>query len=197
MLDNSSKLIISILHDSLIRRPASKCLGKIDIELGHLLDLQRLQPNEGKLYLAVGWSSQCRKLDNLDVVLSLVNRKGSPSPAKLSVRITQDSTFAIAGDALEQTQAFAQKLSQPLVSNVSDTLTNISNTLSDQQKLITSFNALMKKFEPLIKIADEVSKVRCSISAPSFDYLNRSFPQKIHPYVNFAWQVLSAGMKVS
>jgi hypothetical protein len=126
----------------------------------------------------------------------LVDTKGNPSPAKLSVRITQDSTFAVAGDALEQTQAFAQKLSQPLGSNVSDTLTNISDALSDQQKLVTSFNDLMKKFEPLVKIADEVAKVRPSVSS-SPDNLNRSFLQKIHPYVNFAWQVLSVGLKVS
>jgi hypothetical protein len=102
----------------------------------------------------------------------LVDRKGNPSPAELSVRITQDSTFAIAGDALEQTQTFAQKLSQPLVSNVPDTFTNISDTLSNQQKLVTSFNALMKKFEPLIKIADEVAKVCSYISSPLLDDLN-------------------------
>jgi phage-related minor tail protein len=95
----------------------------------------------------------------------LVDRKGNPSPAKLSVRITQDSTSAVAGDALEQAQTFAQKLSQPLVSNVSDAFTNISDTLSNQQNLVTSFNALMKKFEPLVKIADEVAKVRSSVSS--------------------------------
>ena len=58
----------------------------------------------------------------------------------------------VAGDVVEQAQMFAQKLSQPLVSNASDT----------QQKLVTSFNALMKRFEPLVKIADEVAQVRSS-----------------------------------
>ena len=105
-------------------------------------------------------------------MLSLVDKKGNPSPAKLSVRIAQDSTFAVAGDALEQAHMFAQKLSQPLASKVSDALTNMSDTLSNQQKLVTSFNGLMKKFEPLIKIADEVAKVRSSVSAPSLDDLN-------------------------
>ena len=61
----------------------------------------------------------------------------------------------VAGDVVEQAQMFAQKLSQPLVSNASDTLSN-------QQKLVTSFNALMKRFEPLVKIADEVAQVRSS-----------------------------------
>jgi hypothetical protein len=105
----------------------------------------------------------------------LVDRKGNPSLAKLSIRITIDSTFAVAGDALEQSQAFAQKLSQPLVADISDTLTNISDTVSDQQKLLTSFSALMKKLEPLVKIADEVAKVRSAVSSPSLDYLNQSF----------------------
>ena len=102
----------------------------------------------------------------------MVDRKGSPSPAKLSVRITQGLTSAVAGDALEQTKTFAQKLSQPVVSDVSGAFTNISDTLSNQQSLVTSFNALMKKFEPLIKIADEVAKVRSSVPSLSLDNLN-------------------------
>jgi hypothetical protein len=102
----------------------------------------------------------------------LVDRKGNPSLAKLSVRIIQDSTSTAAGDALEQAQTSAKKLSQPLVSTVSDALTNTSDTLSNQQKLVTSFSALLKKFEPLIKIADEVAKVRSSVSSPSLDDLN-------------------------
>ena len=72
----------------------------------------------------------------------------------------------IAGDALEQTQAFAQKLSQPLISNVSDNLNNISDTASDHQNLLASFDALLTKFEPLFTIADEVAKVRSSVSSP-------------------------------
>ena len=89
----------------------------------------------------------------------MVDRKGNSSSAKLSVRIKQDS-FAVVGDALEQTQAFAQRLSQPLVSN---------HDVSDQQKLVISFNAFKKKFKSLVKIAEEVAKVR---SSPSLDSLN-------------------------
>ena len=102
LLDNSSKLTIAILRDSLLRRSASKCLGRIDIELRHLLEFQHLQPNnEGKQHLR--WLViRMLKLDNSAVVLSLVDRKRNPSPAKLSVRISQDSTFAVAGNALEQ-----------------------------------------------------------------------------------------------
>jgi hypothetical protein len=105
-------------------------------------------------------------LDNLDVVLSLIDRKGNPSPAKLSVRITQDSTsaVAVAGDTLERAKTSATGLSQPLISKLSDALTDTSDTLSNQQNLVTSFNTLMKKFEPLVKIADEVAKVRSSFS---------------------------------
>ena len=99
-------------------------------------------------------------------MLSLVDKKGNPSLAKLSIRITHDSTSAVAGGALEQAQTFAQQLSQPFVSKASDALTNISDTLSNQQKLITLFEGLLKKFQPLIKVADEVAKVR---SAPALD----------------------------
>jgi hypothetical protein len=102
----------------------------------------------------------------------LVDRNGNPSPAKLSVRITQDSASAVAGDALEQTKTSTLKLSQPIVSDVSGAFTNISDTLSNEQNLVTSFNALMKKIEPLVKIADEVAKVRSSVSSPSLDDLN-------------------------
>ena len=95
----------------------------------------------------------------------MVDGTGNPSPAKLFVQIIQDSTSAVADNAVEQAQMLAQKHSQPLVSNVSDTLSN-------QQKLVTSFNALMKRFEPLVKIADEVAKVRSSVSPPSCHNVN-------------------------
>ena len=65
---------------------------------------------------------------------------------------------------MEQVESSAKKLSPPLVSDVSDAFINISNTLSDQQKLVTSFSGLMKKFELFVKIADEVAKVRSSLS---------------------------------
>ena len=120
--------------------------------------------------VAVHWSYQCWRFDRLDVVLSLVDREGNPSPAKLSIRITQGSTSAVAGSALELAQTFAQKLPQPLVSTAS---TNMSDTLSNQQKLLTSFNALLQKFEPLVKIGDEVAKVRSSVYSPS-GFIERS-----------------------
>jgi hypothetical protein len=58
---------------------------------------------------------------------------------------------------------------------------------------VTSFDALMKN---LVKVGDEVAKVCFSVSSPLLHELNSLFLQ-IHPYVYFAWQVLSAGMKVS
>ena len=130
----------------------------------------------------VGYTN-VEKIDCLDVILSLVDRKGNPSPAKLSVQITQGSTSTVAGDALEQAQRFAQKLSQPLVSNVSDAFTNMSDTLSNHKKLVISFNALMKRFEPLVTIADEVAKVRSSVSCSLHDvkstFFKRSIPMSI------------------
>ena len=128
------------------------------------------------------------------MVLSLVDKNGNPSPAQLYVRVTQNLISAVAGNALEQAKTFSQKLSQPLVSNVSDAFINISDTLSHQQKLITSFNAVLGQFKPLVKIGDEISKV-CSLVSSAVK-IRINYYHKIHPYVNFAWIVLSAGMKV-
>jgi hypothetical protein len=113
--------------------------------------------------------------------------------------MTQDSTSAVAGGAVEHAQKSAQNLSRSLVVNASEDLTNISNTLStlsNQQTIVTSFDALMKKVEVLVKVGDEVAKVCFSVFSPLLHELNLFFFEKIHPYVNFAWQVLSAGMKV-
>jgi hypothetical protein len=44
LLDNSLKVIITILHGS---ASGDKCLGKIDINLESLLDLRHLRSNEG------------------------------------------------------------------------------------------------------------------------------------------------------
>ena len=95
---------------------------------------------------------------------------------------------------LGRAKTSATGLSQPLISKISDALTDTSDALSNQQNLVASFNTLMKKFEPWVKIGDEVAKVRSSFSLIGlFELIN--FP-KIHPWVNLAWQVLSAGMKV-
>ncbi|KIJ50176.1 hypothetical protein M422DRAFT_160058, partial [Sphaerobolus stellatus SS14] len=48
--------------------------------------------------------------------------------------------------------------------------------VSNQKDIVTSFASLLRKVDGLVKLADEISK--------------------IHPYVNFAWQVLSAGFKM-
>ena len=101
---------------------------------------------------------------NVDVVLSLVDGRGNPSPVKLSVRITQDSTSAVAGDVLEQAKTSAKELSQPLVSKAPDACDKLSDALLIQRDLVASFGVLMNKFAPLIKIGDEVAKVHSSIS---------------------------------
>jgi hypothetical protein len=95
----------------------------------------------------------------LDVVLSLVDKKGNSSTARLYVRVTQDSISAGAGDAVEQAQKFAKKLTRPLISNAFDAFTNASSTVSHQEKLISSFETVLMQLKPLVKIGDEISKV--------------------------------------
>ena len=122
------------------------------------------------------------------MVLSLVDKEGKPSSARLYVQVVQDSISAAAGDAVKQARASAGKLSRPLISDVSDAMLN-------KQSLVTTFDALLMQFKPLVKIGDEISKVFSQF----FPVMIRIhlFSQKIHPYVNFAWTVLSAGMKAS
>jgi hypothetical protein len=110
--------------------------------------------------------------------LALVDKRGNSSPVRLSIRITQNSTSAIAGAALEQAQTAAQKLSEPLVANVSDVVTNAANAVSNQQNLITSFDALMMKLGVLVTIGDEVAKVCSSVSSSLLYHLNLLFHKK-------------------
>ena len=132
--------------------------------MDQFLELQRLQPNEGEYHLTA--DTHATLMIYLDVVLSLVDMKGNPSLARLSVRVTRDSTSTVAGDAVEQAQASAQKLIGPVVvAAVSD----ISDTVSNQQNLIAPFEALMKKLGVLVKIGDEVAKVCSSVSPLSHD----------------------------
>ena len=106
----------------------------------------------------------------------MVDKKGKPSLARLYVRVTQDSISAVAGDAVKQAERSAQKLSPPLVSNVSDAFTNISDALSHQQELVTRFDALLMQFKPLVKIGDQIAKV-CSLFSPVTIRMNSLFPK--------------------
>jgi hypothetical protein len=87
------------------------------------------------------------------VVLSLVDKDGNPSAARLYVRVIHDSMSAVAGDVMEQAQS--ANVSRPLNTHVFD-------ALSDQQSLVTSIGAVLKLIKPLVKIGDEISKV-CSL----------------------------------
>ena len=98
------------------------------------------------------------------MILSLVDKEGKPSSARLYVRVTQDSISAIAGDAVEQAQSSAKKLSRPFIPDV-------SATVLDKQSLVTSFDTLLMQFKPLVKIGDEISKV-CS---PFFPVMTRIY----------------------
>jgi hypothetical protein len=106
-------------------------------------------------------------LVDLDVVLSLIDKEGNPSAGQLSIRVTQDSTAAIAGGAVKEAQARTQNVTQPFVADAANALTAISDTVSNQQNLITSFDALMNKLGVLVKIGDEIAKVWFSIPSRS------------------------------
>ena len=89
----------------------------------------------------------------LDVVLSLVDKDGNPTAARLYVRVTQDSMSAVADGVMNQT--LSTKFPRPLDPPVFDAMSN-------QQTLVTSFEAVLKLIKPLVKIGDEIAKV-CSL----------------------------------
>jgi len=82
-LDSSLTIVFTLLQNSSF---GDKSLGKVDIGMERLLELQRLQPNEGEYRLTIERDATVDNWVNLDVVLSLVDMKGNPSPARLSVR---------------------------------------------------------------------------------------------------------------
>jgi hypothetical protein len=124
----------------------------------------------------------------------LADERGNPSAGQLTVRIAQQSMSDVASDNVEHAQTAAQKLSSPPIVNVADGVTNLPSTASNQMTLETSLGSLLGKVEILVKIGDEVTKVCLSYVRAYRIFLKQS---QIHPYVNFAWQVLSLGFKVS
>jgi hypothetical protein len=152
-----------------------RSLGKVDICLECLLELQHLLPNEGEYHLTVDRDATIDDWVNFDVVLFLVDKKRNPTPARLSVQVTQDSTSVVAGGAVKQAQSSAQKLVGPVVANMSDAVTNAANAISNKQNLITAFEAFMNKLEVLVKIRDEVTKVCLSLFPPLLHDRNWSF----------------------
>ena len=86
------------------------------------------------------------------MVLSLVDKAGNASAARLYVRVTQDSLSAVADDVMEQTQS----------AQLSHLDCHVFDGLSDQQSLVTSFGAVLNLIKPLVKIGDEIAKV-CSL----------------------------------
>ena len=117
-----------------------------------------MQPSEGEYQLVDG---RCHDLycNNLDVFLSLVEKGEIPVLVPLSIRVTQQSTSFVAGEAIEQAQTSVQKLSEPPVAGLPDVVKNVTNVVSNQN-LITSSDSLMKKIGVLVKVGNEVAKVR-------------------------------------
>jgi hypothetical protein len=109
---------------------------------------------------------------NLDLVLSLTDKRGSPSTGRLTIQIAQESMPA-AAMALEQALTSAQNLSQPSVANMSDAVTHLTNTASNQKSLIKSFGSLLGKVEMLVKVGDEVAKV-CLLQYSNLSYRSKT-----------------------
>ncbi|KAM6493347.1 hypothetical protein JOM56_011481, partial [Amanita muscaria] len=176
LMNGASNITFSVFHDSLFH---DKCLGRVEISVRALLERQRHRADE-------------------DVILSLANKKGKLGTGRLAIRIleqprmsattsttrvedqsiqvAEQSTTSAISRAVEQAQTSEQQLSPPRLAKMADAVTSLANTASNQTDLVISFDCLLDKVAILVKIGDGVAK--------------------IHPYVNFAWQVLSAGVKI-
>jgi hypothetical protein len=76
--------------------------------------------------------------------------------------------------------------SQPLVANMSDTVTNADHAVSDQQNLIASFDALMKKLEVLVEVG--VARVCFSVPSPLLhDLIDHFFKIKKRSILMSIW----------
>jgi hypothetical protein len=128
----------------------------------------------------------------LDVILPLSDESGNPSRGRLAIRIAEQFVSA-AANAVQQARVAEQNLSLPPVAKFSDAVTSITDAASTRKDLVTSIGSLMSKVETLVKVGDEIAKVRSQRYLHPCTALRQS---QIHPYVNFAWQVLSAGLKV-
>jgi hypothetical protein len=177
-----------VLHDT------DKCLGRCDIDVEELLERQSQQVDGGGCHHFVNKSYCDLHLNNLDVVLSLTDERGNPSAGRLTIRIEHQSMSDVAGNNVEHARMAAQKLSPPPIVNAVDGDTILAGIVSNQMGLVTSLGSLLGKVEILVKIGDEVAKVCLCYVHVDCTVLKYS---QIHPYVNFAWQVLSTGFKVS
>ncbi|KIJ24764.1 hypothetical protein M422DRAFT_274387 [Sphaerobolus stellatus SS14] len=117
-----------------------------------------------------------RQQPDKDISLLLTDKEGKPSTGRLYFRVQQQTAEALGRVAVEEARKAAQKLSSSLVTQAVDSAGSITNLVSNQEDIVTSFASLLSKVDGLVKLADEIAK--------------------IHPYVNFAWQVLSAGFKM-
>jgi len=121
----------------------------------------------------------------------LTDKRGNKN-GRLSIRVTEQLT-SVAVSALEQVRAAGKKLLLAPVTKVLEDTTGLNNPVPKQRDIETSIRSLLGKLEILIKVGDQVAKV-CLGSLCSTLIALRLL--QINPYVNFAWQVLSAALKV-
>ncbi|KIJ24378.1 hypothetical protein M422DRAFT_274858 [Sphaerobolus stellatus SS14] len=117
-----------------------------------------------------------RQQPNKDISLLLTDKKGKSSTGRLYLRVQQQTVEALGHVAVEEARKAEQRLSSSLDTQAVDSAGSSTNLVSNQKDIVTSFASLLRKVDGLVKLADEIAK--------------------IHPYVNFTWQVLSAGFKM-
>jgi hypothetical protein len=137
-----------------------KCLGRLGINLDKLLECQRQQADDGECILIVKGFYYNWRISKIDVILTLTDKRGNPSNCRLTIRITQQSTSAVVGTAVEQALVSAKSLTRlHIINAVPDAVASLTDTASNQQSLVTSFGSLLDKVRILLMAGDEVAKV--------------------------------------
>jgi hypothetical protein len=129
-----------------------------------LLESQRQRPEEGESLFLLKKPFTDRGLGTSDIVLSLTDERGRPISGRLTIRVVAVQSMSAAASATAQAQVAEQKLSPPLVVNVSEAVTSVTNTVSTQMDLVTSMGSLLAKVDVLVKLGDEVAKVCSQLS---------------------------------
>ncbi|KZP23567.1 WD40 repeat-like protein, partial [Athelia psychrophila] len=168
-LSSSAKITFSLFRDGRFKL-SKKLVGKLEIELGELLE-------------------QCAHRPGEDISLSLEG-KGKQT-CKLTVRVKDPSTTAFTS-AVEHLPEPNENTTAPRLTAAADAITSAAKAIPSATDALTtagnvvtsvvppdllgSFASLMKNLSIVVKLGDEIAK--------------------IHPWVHLAWNVLSVGLKL-
>jgi hypothetical protein len=129
------------------------------------------------------------------VKLPLTGRVGDPkecSAGTISVRLVKDTQAAVLAINLSQ-KGVEELQSGILTAAMMGTGSVIVQSVSTAEQFYSGVASLTSKLEILVRIGDEIA----TVCLPFLAFQASSQIDKIHPYVNAAWKVLTSVYQVS